>query len=90
MKLSLQSPDMYRTFSRIKTIFYHRFGGSFPADSVSMGVVLVTCQIFRKSTQDSSFQLIGRSSSLRTGVSLKGLIGKQMLNCLFSEVRHTN
>lgn len=40
-----------------------------PANSVSTGVVYVTCHILGKSTKDSSYQL--------TGVSLKALMGKQ-------------
>lgn len=85
VELSLRSPTVYRTFSRIKRIFYPRFRGGVPSDSVSTGVVFVTCQILGKSTKDSSYQLTGSSSSLRTGVSLKGLMDKQ--NALFRRKR---
>lgn len=69
-------PEVHRTVSRIRRIFY--LGGA-PDNSVSTGVVFVTCQILGKSTKDSSYQLTGCSSSrsLRTEVSLKGLKGKQ-------------
>lgn len=80
VELSLQDAD---TLTRT---------GSFPEEFIWLFLGCVfsgTCHIlffFLKSTDDSSYQLIGFSSSCRTEASPKGLMGKQTLNRLYSQV----